>query len=404
MTAYTFRKLLNEKKFEELYTVLTNCTLSPEKNLKLYNEALWLLGFLSLNWRNDPYRALSCFNRLLQSSHALSSQARTAFWLGMAFKQLEARDVALLWFQRTATFSSTFYGQLAQVFLYRFSSPYVWVTHPETFLNPTAPVPAHITDSAAFNLISAFQANNLFHGTQKEKSHTVNLVYNRMPDFMSKIALLKSMYHLDPSLTVFVYEKIKHDYKTVSFLGYPLLSQLAPAEKLENLYNTLSGTPAQKQFIKTLAHAVVLVESEFRARANSPAGAEGLMQMMPDTAKEEKQKLTRGNLLKKDVSFDLRKASDNLVLGSSHLQTLIAEFGDNIVLIAAAYNAGRGNVRKWLEKWGDPRLGTMSTLLWIELIPFSETRRYVKKIIEAFVVYTKILNTEFLQSSVWALF
>jgi soluble lytic murein transglycosylase len=76
----------------------------------------------------------------------------------------------------------------------------------------------------------------------------------------------------------------------------------------------------------------------------------------------------------------------------------------NIVLIAAAYNAGKHNVNKWIRVFGDPRTNAISMMSWIELIPFRETRCYVQRVIEAFSVYTCILKVEYLQNVVWSLF
>ncbi|HEV2866521.1 MAG TPA: transglycosylase SLT domain-containing protein, partial [Allosphingosinicella sp.] len=82
--------------------------------------------------------------------------------------------------------------------------------------------------------------------------------------------------------------------------------------------------------------------------------------------------------------------SYNVLLGNYHLSQLMDEWGGNAVLVAAAYNAGSGNVRRWVRENGDPRMPGTDVLRWIEDIPFSETRNYVQRVLENAVVYDQI--------------
>ena len=82
--------------------------------------------------------------------------------------------------------------------------------------------------------------------------------------------------------------------------------------------------------------------------------------------------------------------SYNVLLGNHHLSQLMSEWGGNAVLVAAAYNAGSGNVRRWIAANGDPRMPGTDVLRWIEDIPFSETRNYVQRVLENAVVYDLI--------------
>jgi soluble lytic murein transglycosylase len=131
-----------------------------------------------------------------------------------------------------------------------------------------------------------------------------------------------------------------------------------------------------------LAHGITRQESSFDRAAMSQVGARGLMQLMPATAREQAGKL--------GLPYDLgRLTSDpayNVMLGSDYFQRLLDQWGGNAPLAIASYNAGAGNVRKWVRANGDPR-GGADIVRWIEDIPFSETRNYVQRVLENAVVY-----------------
>jgi soluble lytic murein transglycosylase len=135
-----------------------------------------------------------------------------------------------------------------------------------------------------------------------------------------------------------------------------------------------------------LAHGIMRQESSFERTAVSHAGARGLMQLMPGTARQASSRL--------GLSYALSRLTGdpqyNVMLGTHHLSTLMDEWGGNAVLVAAAYNAGSGNVRRWVAANGDPRLPGVDVVGWIEDIPFSETRNYVQRVIENTVVYDTI--------------
>ena len=132
-----------------------------------------------------------------------------------------------------------------------------------------------------------------------------------------------------------------------------------------------------------LALAIARRESEFFAEAVSGVGALGLMQVMPRTAKEMAGKLG----LRYSRSKMLNDPKFNAKIGIRYLQELQEEFGDSPVHIAAAYNAGPSRARNWTNKLGDPRLGEVDVIDWIEQIPFSETRNYVMRVTESLPNY-----------------
>jgi len=132
-----------------------------------------------------------------------------------------------------------------------------------------------------------------------------------------------------------------------------------------------------------LALAIARRESEFHIAAVSGAGARGLMQLMPATARSMAKKLGLP-YAKSRLTTDPQY---NATLGSAYLAHLIEEFGNNIVLVAAGYNAGPHRARRWIEAYGDPRNAGVDAVDWIEHIPFRETRNYVMRVAESLPVY-----------------
>ena len=83
----------------------------------------------------------------------------------------------------------------------------------------------------------------------------------------------------------------------------------------------------------------------------------------------------------------------NVMIASHYFQRLVDQWDGNYVLAIASYNAGAGNVRKWVARYGDPRSQSVDTLRWIEQIPFAETKGYVQRVLENTVVYDRINPT-----------
>ena len=132
-----------------------------------------------------------------------------------------------------------------------------------------------------------------------------------------------------------------------------------------------------------LVYSIARQESSFEAKAQSGAGAKGLMQMLPSTARRTAQRA--------GVPFDERRlltdASFNAQLGAAHLGELMAEHPGSLMLTFAAYNAGGRRVKEWIAAYGDPRDPAVDPIDWVERIPFTETRNYVQRVTENLEVY-----------------
>jgi soluble lytic murein transglycosylase len=134
---------------------------------------------------------------------------------------------------------------------------------------------------------------------------------------------------------------------------------------------------------KAAVYAVARQESRFQVNAISSSGARGLMQLMPGTAEDTAKKI--------GLAYSpARLTSDpayNTMLGSSYLGDQLARYDGSLLLAAAAYNAGPGNANKWIKAFGDPRAEAIDPIVWVEMIPFQETRKYVQRVLGNYLVY-----------------
>ena len=165
--------------------------------------------------------------------------------------------------------------------------------------------------------------------------------------------------------------------------SYPLISNYIPAK-----YKNSSTTIA-------LIHAISHQESNFRIKAYSSAGARGLMQLMPFTAK----KVARDLKIKYYKSALTTNPKYNIILGTTYINEMLLKFDNALPLALAAYNAGPGRVKIWLKRYGDPRKNKISYIDWIESIPISETRYYVKKVLANLRIYQKKYNLELYEAN-----
>jgi soluble lytic murein transglycosylase len=134
---------------------------------------------------------------------------------------------------------------------------------------------------------------------------------------------------------------------------------------------------------RALALSIARRESEFNVGVISPAGARGLMQVMPGTAKLMAEKTGKDYALGKLT----QDPAYNVGLGAAYLGQLVEEFGPAVALIASGYNAGPGRPRRWITEFGDPRQEGVDVVDWVETIPFGETRTYVMRVVESLVIY-----------------
>ncbi|MCF8468347.1 MAG: lytic transglycosylase domain-containing protein [Sneathiella sp.] len=354
------RKLLGEGHISEAYQLASQHGLGRGED---FASAEWLSGWVALEFLEDGEMALYHFVRLYENVSYPISRARGAYWIGRAKFALGDKIMAQYWYKVAAQYYTTFYGQMALHELGQSQLP---------------PIPEVSTPSER---------------ALKSKSNAEQiLVVRHLAELgMSKWTkpFLLELAEKATSEDTYVYlaelaDKIgRPDYavaiaKRASQLGTELTEISWPTPDLK-----LDNPPIESALMLAIARQ----ESAFATDAISGAGARGLMQLMPGTAKHVSRRLNVNyskTLLTEDPAY-------NALLGSSYLANLIDEFDGSYVLAIAAYNAGPSNVRNWLKDRGDPRAGDLDMIDWIEFIPFSETRNYVQRVIENLQVYRERL-------------
>lgn len=321
----------------------------------------WLAGYIALTYLGDPVAALAHFEKAAIGVETPISLGRMHYWTGRAHQVLRQPDLAAAAFARAAQHQTGFYGLLA-------------ADHLGLPLDPgLAAPPAAWRGARVFDNDLTKAALMLLAGG--ERGHAVSFVAalgERLePDGLAALGAFFN--ELDEQYYALLLGK------TAVTRGIVIPDIYFPVHDLAAL--DLPVDPA-------LALSVARRESEFNVGIGSPAGALGLMQLMPGTAEE-----VAGGL---NLPYSrARLTSDwqyNAVLGAQYLARLAAEFGDTPVMIAAGYNAGPSRPRVWMDERGDPRLGEMNVVDWIEHIPFRETRNYVMRVTEAIPVYRARLS------------
>jgi soluble lytic murein transglycosylase len=278
------------------------------------------------------------------------------YWLGRT-AEVENDSRAHDFYLQAAAHSTTFYGQLANARLGAEDRP----------IRP-APTPAY-----GDNRDEAVRvAELLFALGEKDIAAPLALDGARYLQDESQVAALGEIVTRqgDARLSL-IYGK------AASYRGVALDDVAFPAYGVPS-FNALPGSAS-----RSIVFAVARQESAFDPKAVSSAGAMGLMQMIASTA--------RHTASMRGVSFDMsRMLSDppfNAQLGAAHLGILLGEYRGAYLLTFAAYNAGGGRVKQWIDAYGDPRKPNVDPIDWVERIPITETRNYVQRVMENFVVY-----------------
>ncbi|RAU22657.1 murein transglycosylase [Paramagnetospirillum kuznetsovii] len=326
-----------------------------------YVDAEFLAGWIALRFLDDRDTATMHFSRLYDwASHPIS-RARAAYWAGRASeagKDPKARD----WFTRAARYSTTYYGQLGASRLGNHHWPL-----------PDDPAPT-AEDTSRFESRDVVAGARLL--MELGDDSQLRAFFIRLNDIVqtpgerSMVAKMASRSGRD-DLALTVARRSDREGVTLVDAGWPLLNVDTDESQAE----------------KALILALIRQESGFTADIESPAGARGLMQLLPSTA----SKIAKAIRLK----FHPDKLDDpqfNVAVGSAYLSSLIGDFQGSYILALASYNAGPGRARKWIREYGDPRDPNVDVIDWIEQIPFSETRNYVQRVMESVAVYRRRLG------------
>jgi soluble lytic murein transglycosylase len=323
-----------------------------------YTSLMWLGGTKALWSMGDGRAAAPLFWRYGNAARTPQTRSKGFYWAGVASAQTGNAAEANRYFEMAARYPEYFYGQLA---LERLGRPLP--AFQQVALNQPTPV-----ETAAFNaspLVQAVRTTARATDWRTERYFFTALADQaRTPGEMQLVANLATQMAL-PELGVVV-GRVAPEKELAGFtsVGFPVVQ-----------------TPPGTDY--TVVHAISRQESEFDRDRVSHAGARGLMQLMPGTAQEQAGKMGMAYMsasLTGDPQYNIR-------LGDAYFARMMDYYGGSFPLAAAAYNAGAGNVNKWLAANGDPRTGGIDWLRWIEQIPIFETKNYVQRVIENAVVY-----------------
>jgi len=318
----------------------------------------WLSGFIALRFLDKPAQALEHFKRLKSAVVTPISLGRAGYWQGRALDALGRTDEAQAAYAAAGRYQTSFYGQLAAEKAGMQMDPALignavlpdWTTAP--FAGSSALKAALLLTQAGERSLARWFM-----------THLAKTAGPRGQAQLAGLALSLDEPHIALRIA-----------KVAAGQGNILPSAYFPLTDLSE-----TDHPVPDALVLSIARR----ESEFDPGVSSGAGARGLMQLMPDTAK------AMASALAEDYSATalLADPAYNARLGAAYLAGLVEEFGNNYLLVAAAYNAGPSRPRAWIEARGDPRSVGVDAVDWIEMIPFRETRNYVMRVTETLVVY-----------------
>lgn len=322
-----------------------------------YADLEWIAGYVALKQKNDPATAVGHFAHLLDAVDGPISLARAGYWLGRAYAAQGKQDAARLAYEQAAEHSTAFYGLLAAEALGRV---------PE--FNHAA-IPQDAWRTAAFTRTSTFQAGLIC--LALDELYLAERFFVQLSESLDDAELTKLSQMLEqmnqPHLALRV---AKHGVR----MGELSLEAYFPIHPM-----SAYKLPVNPELVMSIARR----ESEFDPEAVSRAGAKGLLQLMPGTASQMAKQLG----LPDDNQRLVTDWKYNAALGSAYLAELVRRFDGNVVLVAAAYNAGPNRAAEWVETFGDPRTSRLDIVDWIESIPYRETRNYVMRVSESLPAY-----------------
>ena len=360
------RSLIYKKRYQEAYAVAKNHSMSegPE-----YAEAEWMSGWISLSFLNDPYTALKHFKNFYENVGYPISLARGAYWIGTTYEKLENNKLATQYFEEGSKFMTTYYGQLS-------------------FLKIKASDEFELVDDSKYSkdFEKEFNENpltkhvillNELNKTKYSKDIIKHLAETNI-DKGSEVLAAKLATNIGRyDYAIQVSKKASYEKRFYNKFNYPII----------NTPRMLKGKSMPSQEIIL---AITRQESEFDPKANSYAGAKGMMQLMTYTAKLVAKQM--------DVTYSKKKLTSdpqyNINLGTFYFNSLLNDYAEVYPFAIAAYNAGPKRVKYWRKINGDPSKNKIDYVNWIELIKFEETRNYVQRVLENMNVYKYMLTQE----------
>ncbi|WP_022724359.1 lytic transglycosylase domain-containing protein, partial [Rhodopseudomonas sp. B29] len=349
------RKLIDVGDYRMAYLVARDAVI-PDRDI-YKTEQEFTAGWIALRFLDDPATAAQHFARIGVGSSNPTALARAGYWQGRAAEAAGRIQEARAAYSAAARHSTSYYGQLARA---KLGLPQ---------LDLRAAPSARGRDVERLEVVRA-----------------VELLY-ALDERDLVIPILADMgENGDADVLIGLGEVAErnNDARGMLLLGKAALNRGLP---FDHYAYPVEGIPQFRTIgpdvERSIVYAIARQESGFNPSVVSPANAYGLMQVTPDAGKYVCRR--------HGATYDLhRLKSDpvyNVTLGAAELGGLIEDYRGSYIMTFAAYNAGRGSVRKWIERYGDPRDPKVDAVDWVELIPFSETRNYVQRVLENLQVY-----------------
>ena len=355
------RSLIKEKKYREAYEVMS--LRNTEEN-QIFSNLEFLKGWISLRIFNDTFRSTSHFKKIYELSPSDENMSMALYWIAENYSIIGDPDEEVRYLSESAIFSDTFYGLISLDKLNRNNRSLLIIDDHD---QPNPQENVDLEKIIAVELLVAIDKKYL-------AAKFINKVFedDKNYNYANYLANLANLKHL-PQTSIKIAKKTGVDRIKINHL-YPVVDF------------PINDTEEETKYLpKELIYSIIRQESEFSSEAVSYSGAIGMMQIMPDTAKM----LSRQEKLKYDLNKVLEDSSYNVQLGSRYIFDLVKEFEGSYIRAISSYNAGPNRIKQW-----NKNNTTDNVLDWIELIPFKETRYYVKNVLRNVQFYRILLNKE----------
>ena len=349
------RELLDVGDNRTAYLIARDAALPERDVYKTQQE--FTAGWIALRFLKDPATATQHFARIAARSDNPTALARAGYWLGRAAEAAGRSQEARSAYQSAAAHSTSYYGQLARA---KLGLPQIELNH--------APG-SRLRGIERLEIVRAVQLLYALNEREMAIPILADMGENADVDVLTGLGELASR---------------NNDARGMLQLGKAALNRGLP---FDFYAYPVSGIPHYRpigpEVDQSIVFAIARQESGFNQKVVSPAHAYGLMQVTPDAARYVTKRYGAGydlDRLKSDPVY-------NAALGAAELGGLIEDYRGSYIMTFAAYNAGRGSLRKWIARYGDPRDPNVDAVDWVERIPFSETRNYVQRVLENLQVY-----------------
>ncbi|MAZ92335.1 MAG: transglycosylase [Maricaulis sp.] len=359
--------LVRDRDYETAYALARAHGMSEGAD---FADAEFVAGWLALVHLDRPEEALAHFTHLRDNVSTPVSRSRGSYWMARAADALGRHGEAAAYYAEAGEHSTAFYGQLALAQLPDASGGGVMALERE-------PEPDEAT-RVRFEARPLVRAMRLL--AEQDEEYYFRLLSYRLDDQLT-----------DPAESVLL-ARLASEYL---YMRQSVRAAKAARQRgiilPQSAYPTITlPRSAALRPEDALTHSIIRQETEFGQHAVSGAGARGMMQMMPATARQTARQVGvpyRFSWLTDDLDY-------NLTLGMHHLADVVEDFDGSYVLALAAYNAGAHRARRWIQDYGDPRDPDVDPVDWVESIPFSETRNYVQRVMENLQVYRSRLDDD----------